>query len=443
VKERQKKHEQDPSRLLRLFLRICAAVSAAHLRGVVHRDLKPSNILIDDRGEPHILDFGLARTALDTIAQNGNAPISITGEFLGSLPWSSPEQAEGDPDKIDIRTDVYSLGVILYQMITGGHFPYQVVGNIRDVLNNILTAEPTPPSKLMLASKDRRTVSPRLPLVNEAIEKIVLKALAKKREKRYQSAGELGREIANYLSGLPTRPREGSGEKPSVSANVEPRLVKPLLVVAASVAFVIVSAALTVWFPRRPSKPANVIASTKTASLISPRISVVSSETKTPNSVTLIKPKPTKVTPAPVAEIKPDTAPAVPVVPPPDAKVFRHHHFKVFAEAVGWYDAARECAAMGGHLAKVDDSDQLAFLQKLKGTDTISWVGGSADLHGNWTWSDGAAIALDRISTDPQHPEFRWLFLSSNGKLLTRPQNGRIDSAQFPVVEGFVCERDQ
>jgi serine/threonine protein kinase len=226
MQRRQKKDNADPGKLLRLFLRICDAVNAAHRQGIVHRDLKPGNIRVDDRGEPHILDFGLARTALDRFVQQSHQPISITGEFLGSLPWSSPEQAQGDPDKIDLRTDVYSLGVILYQMLTGGRFPYTVVGNIRDVLNNILTSEPTPPSKILATAASPTQSPPQRPIpidnplvINEAIEKIVLKALCKNPNRRYQSAGELGRDVANYLSGRRTQARDAA----------EPKLVRPNL----------------------------------------------------------------------------------------------------------------------------------------------------------------------------------------------------------------------
>jgi serine/threonine protein kinase len=211
MKDRYKKDSTDPAKLLRLFLKICDAVNAAHRLGIIHRDLKPSNIRVDERGEPHILDFGLARTALDHALPNPDHAISVTGEFLGSLPWSSPEQAEGNPEKIDIRTDVYSLGVILYQILTNGRFPYEVVGNIRDILNNILTADPTPPSKIVPPSKTSHTQelppARTLPTINEAIEKIVLKALAKKPENRYRSAGDLGRDIARYLAGHRTAAR--------------------------------------------------------------------------------------------------------------------------------------------------------------------------------------------------------------------------------------------
>jgi tetratricopeptide (TPR) repeat protein/predicted Ser/Thr protein kinase len=172
---------------LELFARMCDAVNAAHLRGVIHRDLKPSNILIDGDGEPHILDFGLAK-----LADHDNRPsrqMTVTGQFVGSLPWASPEQVDGIPGHIDLRTDVYSLGVILYQMLTS-RFPYDVTGNMRDVMNTITTADPLRPSSL------RRGI-------NNEVETIVLKCLSKERERRYQSAGELARDVRRYLAGEP------------------------------------------------------------------------------------------------------------------------------------------------------------------------------------------------------------------------------------------------
>jgi serine/threonine protein kinase len=185
---------------LDLFGKICEAVNAAHLKGVVHRDLKPSNIRVDAAGEPHILDFGLAKVSLGDV--NASAAqlqmMTMTGQFIGSLPWASPEQAEGAPDKVDVRSDVYSLGVVLFQMLTGGKFPYTVVGNMRDVLDNILRVEPQRPSTIRAQ-------------VNDEVETIVLKSLAKDRDRRYQSAGELGRDIRNYLTGKPIEAKRDSG----------------------------------------------------------------------------------------------------------------------------------------------------------------------------------------------------------------------------------------
>lgn len=182
---------------LRLFARICEAVSAAHLRGVIHRDLKPGNIRIDAEGEPHVLDFGLAKTVMGEATGGTHAQVmTVTGQFVGSLPWASPEQAEGLPGKIDIRTDVYSLGVILFQMLTA-RFPYEVTGAMRGVLDNILRAEPLRPRSL------RREI-------NDELETIVLKCLSKERERRYQSAGELLRDIQHYLAGEPIEAKRDS-----------------------------------------------------------------------------------------------------------------------------------------------------------------------------------------------------------------------------------------
>jgi serine/threonine protein kinase len=198
----------DPSELLRMFMKICDAVNAAHLRGVVHRDLKPSNIRITESGDPYILDFGLARAAFSSAGEDGQM-VSMTGQFLGTLAYASPEQAEGSVSKIDSRTDVYSLGVILYQMLTR-RFPYEVAGTMREVLNNIVNSEPTPPSEV-IADRPTKSADGKRRLhvrdagkINAVLEAIILKALAKDRHARYQSAGELARDMANYLSGRPT-----------------------------------------------------------------------------------------------------------------------------------------------------------------------------------------------------------------------------------------------
>lgn len=173
---------------LELFVVVCHAVNAAHLRGVIHRDLKPSNIRVTPSGSPQILDFGLAK--VDGVAEAGQTlptQMTKTGQFIGSLPWASPEQARGESAKIDVRTDVYALGVILYQLLCG-RFPYNVDGPMGEVLDNIITRDPDRPRSVTKA-------------VDAEVEAIVLKALEKHRERRYQSAGELARDIERYLAG--------------------------------------------------------------------------------------------------------------------------------------------------------------------------------------------------------------------------------------------------
>ncbi len=203
---------------LRLFENICQAVNAAHLAGIIHRDLKPSNIRIDNDGKPHILDFGLAKLSL---GDSDASMMTVTGQFIGSLQWASPEQAAGMPDKIDLRTDVYSLGIVLFQMLTG-EFPYKVAGSMHEVLTQIIQAEPRRASAL------RREV-------NDEVDTIVLKCLNKDRERRYQSAGELARDVKHYLTGQPIE-----AKRDSFGYLMRKQLVRHKTPVAVGVGFIVV-----------------------------------------------------------------------------------------------------------------------------------------------------------------------------------------------------------
>lgn len=233
---------------LKLFAKICDAVNAAHLKGVIHRDLKPANIRIDKHGEPIVVDFGLAKLAIPDLDEEGSGKLmSMTGQFIGSLPWASPEQAEGSPSNIDVRTDVYSLGVILYQLLTN-RFPYEVLGNMRDVLDNIVRAEPARPSTI------RRKI-------NDEVETIVLKSLSKQRERRYQSAGELGRDVHRFLEGQPIEAKRDSGWY--VITKTLKRYRAPVAVAGGSlVALVVFAVVITVLY--KDAKTARGIAEQET-----------------------------------------------------------------------------------------------------------------------------------------------------------------------------------
>ena len=192
-----------PRRVAALMAKVADAVDEAHRRGVVHRDLKPSNVRVDRRGEPCVLDFGLAHLVDPpggdaAVGRRHDARLTVTGQIVGSLPWASPEQAKGTGDAgLGVRSDVYALGVMLYQGLTGGRFPYDVDGPVSEVLGNILTAEPPAPSRV--ARDGGLSIDP-------ALDAIVLRALAKDPGARHASAGDLARELTAYLDGRATPP---------------------------------------------------------------------------------------------------------------------------------------------------------------------------------------------------------------------------------------------
>jgi len=169
-------------------------VAAAHVRGIIHRDLKPSNVLIDEFDHPHVLDFGLAKSIDDSLS--GARDLTQSGQFVGSLPWASPEQADGRSRDVDTRTDVYALGVMLHQVLAGD-FPYPLDGPIRVALDRICHAEPIP---LRRVRRD----------IDIDVETIVLTCLRKAPSRRYQSAAELANELRRRLDGAPIAARGDS-----------------------------------------------------------------------------------------------------------------------------------------------------------------------------------------------------------------------------------------
>ena len=186
---------QSTELLVELFETICRAVGFAHSRGVIHRDLKPANILVDKDGQPKVLDFGLAKV-LKVDNEEEHIPRTLTGEFVGTLAYASPEQVRVDPALVDTRSDVYSLGVLFYEMLTGG-FPYDVGGSFVETLNQIAYAEPNRP----MLSQGK---------INLDLETILLKCLSKEPERRYQNANTLADDLRRYLEGRPIDARRDS-----------------------------------------------------------------------------------------------------------------------------------------------------------------------------------------------------------------------------------------
>ena len=176
---------------LELFAQVCDAVHHGHQKGIIHRDLKPGNLLVDAAGQVKIIDFGVARST--------DADLAMTtlrtglGELIGTLQYMSPEQCDADPDALDTRSDVYALGVILYELLTGER-PYDASGTIYHATRIIKEQAPRRPSSI-----DRK--------LRGDIETIVLKALEKDRDRRYASAVDLAQDIHRFLNRIPIEAR--------------------------------------------------------------------------------------------------------------------------------------------------------------------------------------------------------------------------------------------
>ena len=175
-----------------LAIDACHGVHHAHQKGIIHRDLKPANLLVTatERGPGlKIIDFGIART----LAESGPDQTLLTqeGQILGTPEYMSPEQANGDVAQIDVRTDIYSLGVIMYQLLSGG-FPYDVRGISLLKRAKVISTAPVKP----LRTSDTKNIDPDL-------DTIIMKALSKNPNDRYASAAGLGGDLNRFMNGQP------------------------------------------------------------------------------------------------------------------------------------------------------------------------------------------------------------------------------------------------
>lgn len=193
--QRLGRFRDDPKSAALLMSKVARAIHYAHQRGLLHRDLKPANILVDARGEPYVTDFGLA------VRLDQRRSMTLSGRVVGTLAYLSPEQAQGIRGQVTVVSDVFSLGVILYELITG-QLPFAAESDLA-MLDRLRKDDPVPPSRLNAA-------------VDVDLETICLTCLEKNPSKRYSSAGALADDLDLWLRGEPIHARSTAWHERSV-----------------------------------------------------------------------------------------------------------------------------------------------------------------------------------------------------------------------------------
>jgi serine/threonine protein kinase/dienelactone hydrolase len=205
-------------------IQIAQGLQKAHEQGIIHRDIKPSNIIITQENEVKILDFGLAK-------YKGQTKLSKNGSTLGTVAYMSPEQARGEG--VDQRTDIWSLGVVMYEMVTG-QLPFK--GDYEQaVVYSILNEEPMPPKSL-------------LKKVSAELEKIMLRALIKDKEKRYDSVNDIYKDLIKYQSKFILRSPDQINSKQILRQIVRPKIVIPIIL------FLVILSSVLFWLIKKKTK---------------------------------------------------------------------------------------------------------------------------------------------------------------------------------------------
>ena len=204
---------------------ICEGLMEAHKLGVIHRDLKPSNIMVDEAGDVRIMDFGIARS----LKSKG---LTGSGVMIGTPEYMSPEQVEGKG--VDKRSDIYSLGVILYEMATG-RAPF----------------EGETPFAIGMKHKGEKPPEPKEinPQVSDDLNRLILKCLEKEKEKRFQSAGEVRSELNRIEQGLPLTEKEAFRRKPTTSREINVTFSPKKIFIPSLLVAILIITALAVWSP--------------------------------------------------------------------------------------------------------------------------------------------------------------------------------------------------
>jgi len=223
---------------------ICEGLSEAHGLGIVHRDLKPNNIMVDDNGNARIMDFGIART----VKEKG---ITGDGVMIGTPEYMSPEQVEAKD--IDQRSDIYSLGIIMYEMLTG-RLPFEAE-----------TPFAVGVKQKSGIPEDPKVLNPQIP---QDLAGVILKCLEKDRQNRYQSAGEVRTKLELIESGLPTTDRAAVKRKPITSREITVQFSLRKLFLPGFIILAIIAAGLMIWSPWKQKEPAAIQSETPSIAVL-------------------------------------------------------------------------------------------------------------------------------------------------------------------------------
>src|SRR5216683_1443669 len=253
-----------PRERLDLFIPVCQAVQHAHQKGIIHRDLKPSNVLValyDDRPVPKVIDFGIAKATSQNLTER--TMFTAFGSFVGTLEYMSPEQAKLNALDIDTRSDIYALGVLLYELLTGTT-PFERKrlreAAFDEVLRIIREEEPPKPSTRLSTTEElpsiaaNRSLEPKKlsGLVRGELDWIVMKALEKDRNRRYETANGFAMDVQRYLGDEPVQ-----AAPPSAAYRLSKFARKYKAALATACAFAVVLVAATVisfWQAVRASR---------------------------------------------------------------------------------------------------------------------------------------------------------------------------------------------
>ncbi len=465
--------------------KIALAMHESHTQGVIHRDLKPDNIMVNEKGEPVVMDFGLVYKTEST----NSTRITQRGMLVGSPAYMSKEQVEGDPDKLTAATDQYSLGVILYQLLTS-KLPFE--GGIHAVLASILTKEPSPPCQL------RTDLNPHL-------EAVCLKMMAKEAKDRYPSmkaVAEAIAEVAKATSKAATSvvvPAQVDGSMtdgltatfagfsvateqklPFLSVTnsfVKARVRRPIQKRSNSLLYTVVAAAalllllsVIVWIRSGNAllkisvhvDDVEVTFQHETLTLVDGTheykvvpgehvLHIKSKDAEFDTDKFTLKRGENPVVTVEVIESEIVTRLGNEVISrisqqpsaPADSLVFQDKRFKLFAEQLTWHEAQRKCRAMGGRMAEVRSSIENDFLMKLalNAKQTGIWLGSTDEVQqGTWLWSDDSGLAFNYFAngqpdrtTIGQH-YLLMMIMSQRGQWCSQPD------WSMKWTPGFICE---